>query len=163
MQIRSPRFSHLGAIPAKYTCEGTDCSPPLEWDGIPDETVSLVLIVDDPDAPDPEHPEGTYTHWVLYNLPPDSEGLAEGASDGGLPMGAREGLNDRLKTEWCGPCPPIGTHRYFFRLYALDCSLPGLAQPPTKADVESAMSEHIIAAAELVGRYHKHARRGKAA
>jgi Raf kinase inhibitor-like YbhB/YbcL family protein len=152
--IRSERFAHMGAIPKQYTCEGRDVSPPLAWENVPPETKSLVLIVDDPDAPDPAKPKMTWVHWVLYNLPPDSKGLPEGVAKGALPMGTGEGKNDWKRTGYGGPCPPIGRHRYFHKLYALDTVLSGLAAP-TKAEVEAAMKGHVLAKAELVGTYEK--------
>ncbi|RMG30761.1 MAG: YbhB/YbcL family Raf kinase inhibitor-like protein [Gammaproteobacteria bacterium] len=152
MEIRSPAFEHMGAIPMVYTCEGRDISPPLEFRGVPEEASSLVLIVDDPDAPDPQAPKMTWVHWVLYNLPPDTEGLPEGV--GVLPDGTLEGINDWGRTGYGGPCPPIGRHRYFFKLYALDCQLPDLEEP-NRQMLESAMQGHVIATAELVGTYEK--------
>ena len=138
-----------------YTCDGANISPPLEWTAIPEDTRSLVLIVDDPDAPDPRAPKMTWVHWVLYNIPPDVTSLAEGVSPGDHPTGAQEGLNDWKKASYGGPCPPMGRHRYFHKLYALDTVLKDLHKPG-KAEVEAAMSGHIIAEAELVGTYKKH-------
>ena len=154
MQISSPSFTPQGAIPAKYTCEGTDTSPPLAWSGVPPSTKSLALIVDDPDAPDPSAPRMTWVHWVVYNLPPQSTALGEGASGKSLPQGAREGVNDWKKPAYGGPCPPIGRHRYVFKLYALDIALPDLGRP-SKADVLKAMQGHVVGNAELVGTYEK--------
>ncbi len=139
---------------AKYTCEGSDIAPPLKWEGIPGGTRSLALIVDDPDAPDPAAPKMTYVHWVLYNLPPDTGGLPEGVSSTNLPAGTLEGLNDWRRTGYGGPCPPIGRHRYFFKLYALDMVLKDLKQP-TKDRLLKAMEEHVIEKAETVGTYQK--------
>ena len=153
MEILSPAFDHNGDIPTRYTCQGEDISPPLAWSGIPHETKSLVLIVDDPDAPDPEAPKMIWVHWVLYNLPPDSAGLPEGVVD--LPPGTGEGLNDWNDTGYGGPCPPIGRHRYFHKLFALDTVLEGLDRP-TKGDLETVMAGSILARAELVGTYKKH-------
>lgn len=141
-------------IPVQYTCQGEDVSPPLQWEGLPEETASLVLIVDDPDAPDPKAPKMTWVHWVLYNLPPGAIGLEEGVMTENLPTGTRQGLNDWKRTGYGGPCPPIGRHRYFHKLYALDTVLTGLDHP-TKAQVEAAMKGHIVAKAELVGTYEK--------
>jgi Raf kinase inhibitor-like YbhB/YbcL family protein len=152
MEISSTAFGHNASIPVKYTCEGDDVSPPLAWQGIPDGARSLVLIVDDPDAPDPEAPRMTWVHWLLYNLPPDSQGLGENV--GRLPPGTLEGLNDWKRTGYGGPCPPIGRHRYFHKLYALDVVLPDL-QRPTKAALERAMHGHILAQGELIGTYRK--------
>lgn len=154
LSITSPKFTDHGSIPTEYTCEGADVSPPLQWSGAPAGTKSLVLIVDDPDAPDPKKPQRIYVHWVLYNIPPGTHGLPEDASPNKLPAGAREGLNDWKRVGYGGPCPPIGRHRYFFKLYALDTELSGLDQP-TKAEVEQAMHGNIIAKAELVGTYEK--------
>jgi len=153
MQITSSSFTHQGMIPAKYTCEGSDTSPPLAWSGVPPSAKSLALIVDDPDAPDPKAPRMTWVHWVLYDVPPQTSSLAESASRA-PPPGTREGLNDWKKTGYGGPCPPIGRHRYFFKLYALDTVLPGLGKP-SKADLLKAMEGHVVGTAELVGTYQK--------
>jgi Raf kinase inhibitor-like YbhB/YbcL family protein len=152
LRITSTAFADGARIPAKYTCEGEDLSPPLAWSGAPQGTKSFVLIVDDPDAPDPAAPRMTWVHWVLYDLPPDAAGLAEGAR--ALPPGAKSGLNDWKRTGYGGPCPPIGRHRYFHKLYALDTKLSGLAKP-TKAEVEAAMRGHVLAEAQLMGTYQK--------
>jgi Raf kinase inhibitor-like YbhB/YbcL family protein len=152
MQIRSPSFKPNGSIPLKFTCQGEDVSPKLEFGGVPAGAKSLALVVDDPDAPDPAAPKTTWVHWVVYGLPANAEGLPEGA--GALPHGARAGLNDWHKPGWGGPCPPVGRHRYFFKLYALDADLGDLKQP-TKAALEQAMEGHILAKAELVGTYQK--------
>lgn len=152
MQISSSAFGHNGAIPAAYTCNGGDTSPPLAWSGVPAGTKSLVLIVDDPDAPDPAAPRMTWVHWLLYNLPPESQGLAEGIR--ALPPGTLEGVNDWRRTGYGGPCPPVGRHRYFHKLYALDTVLPDLGRP-TKAALEKAMQGHILDHAELLGTYQK--------
>lgn len=154
MVILSPSFTPGGPIPRVHTCEGDDTSPALAWTGVPAGARSLALIVDDPDAPDPAHPRLTYVHWVLYNLPPTCAGLAEGITPGALPAGTREGLNDWRRTGYGGPCPPIGTHRYFHKLYALDAVLPDLGTP-TKAELLQAMDGHVLALAELVGTYRK--------
>ncbi len=152
LEIRSPAFEHGGEIPARYTCQGEDVSPPLEFSGVPGGTRSLALIVDDPDAPDPAAPKMIWVHWVLYNLPPDCSGLPEAVSE--LPPGTGEGLNDWQRTGYGGPCPPIGRHRYFFKLYALDTELPGLGTP-TKGELLEAMRGHVIDEAELMGTYQK--------
>jgi Raf kinase inhibitor-like YbhB/YbcL family protein len=152
MQIVSSVFKHEGAIPSLYTCEGKDVSPPISWSDVPPGTKSLALIVDDPDAPDPQAPKMTWVHWVLYNLPPTSNGLPEGVKT--LPAGTKEGINDWKRTGYGGPCPPIGRHRYFHKLYALDIMLPDLKQP-TKAKLEEAMKGHILSEARLVGTYEK--------
>jgi Raf kinase inhibitor-like YbhB/YbcL family protein len=153
MELSSIAFAHGGDIPTRFTCEGQDTAPPLQWSGLPDAARSLALIVDDPDAPDPAHPQRTWVHWVLYDIPPRAGGLPEGAKP--LPDGAREGQNDWKRSGYGGPCPPIGRHRYFFKLYALDTALPQLAAPK-KAELEQAMQGHVIAQAELLGTYQKH-------
>jgi Raf kinase inhibitor-like YbhB/YbcL family protein len=155
--LASPAFKNQGEIPTKYTCEGQDISPPLSWSGVPEGTKSLVLIVDDPDAPDPKAPRMTWVHWVLYDLPPSSGKLPEAVAAKDLPKGTREGLSDWKRTGYGGPCPPIGRHRYFHKLYALDTILPDLGQP-TKADVEKSMQGHILASVELIGTYQKRGR-----
>ncbi len=126
LTIQSQGFKHEGMIPARYTCDGQDISPSLEWSGIPAAAKSLALIVDDPDAPDPAAPKMTWVHWVLYNIPTDAQGLLEGISAASLPAGTKEGGNDWGRTGYGGPCPPIGRHRYFFKLYALDTVLTDL-------------------------------------
>jgi Raf kinase inhibitor-like YbhB/YbcL family protein len=153
LSLSSTAFAHQAEIPREHTCEGKDVSPPLAWSGVPDGTSSLALIVDDPDAPDPTAPKTVWVHWVLYNLPPQAPGLAEGASRA-LPPGTLEGLNDWKRTGYGGPCPPIGRHRYFHKLYALDALLPDLGRP-TKAQLEEAMEGHVLARAELMGTYQK--------
>jgi Raf kinase inhibitor-like YbhB/YbcL family protein len=149
--IQSSAFSHNGAIPKEYTCEGEDRSPALEWSGFPPGTGSLALIVDDPDAPDPKAPKMTYVHWVLYDIPTSEMGIARGGRN---PEGARDGKNDWKKTGYGGPCPPIGRHRYFFKLYALDAML-GDLETPTKDELLKAMKGHVLGQAELVGTYQK--------
>jgi len=152
MELTSTAFAPQGVIPRRYTCEGEDIAPPLLWSGVPDATRSLVLIVDDPDAPDPAAPQRTWVHWVLVDIPPGAAGLPEGGHP--LPAGTRAGLNDWHRQGYGGPCPPIGRHRYFFKLYALDTTLPALHQP-TKAAAEQAMQGHVLARTELVGTYQK--------
>ena len=152
MHITSSAFDNQGAIPVLYTCEGRDVSPPIAWSDVPPGTKSLVLIVDDPDAPDPAAPKMTWVHWLLYNLPPTTNGLPESVKT--LPDGTREGVNDWERTGYGGPCPPIGRHRYFHKLYALDTMLPDLKQP-TKSKLEEAMKGHILSEAQLVGTYQK--------
>jgi Raf kinase inhibitor-like YbhB/YbcL family protein len=151
LSIRSERFTAGGEIPAQYTCEGKDTAPPLSFSGVPAGTKSLALIVDDPDAPDPKAPRVTWVHWVLANLPPETAGLPEGGKP--LPAGTREGLNDWKRTGYGGPCPPIGRHRYFFKLYALDRMLD--VTRPTKDELLRAMQGHILGQAELIGTYEK--------
>lgn len=152
--ISSPAFEAGGSIPTRFTCEGDDCSPALAWSGIPPGAKSLALIVDDPDAPDPAKPKMVYVHWVLYNLPPDSTGLPEAAAVAALPAGVREGTNDWKRTGYGGPCPPIGRHRYFFKLYALDAMLPDLGAV-AKPELLKAMEGRILAQAEVIGTYQK--------
>lgn len=154
MKITSGAFVDGGSMTAKYTCEGQNISPPLQWAGVPDGTRSLVLIVDDPDAPDPAAPKMTYVHWVLYNLPIDINGLSEGTAQTDLPVGTLEGLNDWQRTGYGGPCPPIGRHRYYFKLYALDVVLENLAEP-TKDQLLAAMEGHVLEQAQVVGTYQK--------
>lgn len=150
LELTSPAFDANASIPREHTCEGADTPPPLRWSGAPAEAKSVALIVDDPDAPDPNAPKRTYVHWVVYDIPPTATSL-EGGS---LPAGARDGTNDWNRTGYGGPCPPIGRHRYFFKLYALDTTLGDLAEP-TKAELEHAMEGHVLAHAELVGTYEK--------
>jgi len=153
-RISSPAFAPNGTIPSKYTCEGADISPPLEWSGAPDGTRSFALIVDDPDAPDPAKPQRVYVHWVVYNIPVTAAKLAENAASTGLPHGAMHGTNDWGKQTYGGPCPPIGRHRYFFKLYALDAELKGLNNP-TKAQLEKAMKGHALENTQVIGTYEK--------
>ncbi|HXE58026.1 MAG TPA: YbhB/YbcL family Raf kinase inhibitor-like protein [Gemmatimonadales bacterium] len=154
LALTSPAFVHGGAIPKLYTCDGRDIAPPLQWTGVPQGARSLALIVDDPDAPDPAAPKRVWVHWVLYNIPPDASSLPEGATADDLPPGTREGLNDWNRTGYGGPCPPVGRHRYFHKLYALDAVLPDLGRAG-KAQVERAMEGHVLARAELVGTYQR--------
>ena len=152
LKLTSSSFADNGEIPTRYTCEGQDVSPPLAWSGVPANTRSLALIVDDPDAPDPAAPKLTWVHWLLYDIPASATGMPEGARD--LPPGTREGRNDWQRTGYGGPCPPVGRHRYFHKLYALDVLLPDLGKPD-KARLEAAMKGHVIAQAELIGTYQK--------
>lgn len=152
--ITSTAFPANGNIPSQYTCEGVDISPPLQWSGVPTGTRSLTLIVDDPDAPDPAAPKMTWVHWVLYNIPVEGQGLSEAVAPTSLPAGTLQGVNDWKRTGYGGPCPPIGRHRYFFKLYALDTVLPDLKKP-SKAQLEKAMRGHILAQGELIGTYQK--------
>ena len=154
MKLTSTAFAEGGGIPAKYTCVGADTSPPLAWSGLPAGTKSLALIVDDPDAPDPAAPKMTWVHWVLYNLPPDTASLAEGAGNRPVSPPVRSGLNDWSRTGYGGPCPPIGRHRYYHKLYALDTVLTDLGKP-TKAKLLDAMKGHVLAEAQLMGTYQK--------
>ena len=152
--LTSPAFAHKGEIPRQYTCEGEDVSPPLAWSGAPQGTKSFALIVDDPDAPDPSAPQRTWVHWVLYNLLSRARELPEAIVSDDLPAGAEEGKNDWGNLGYGGPCPPVGRHRYFHKLYALDLVLPDLGAP-TKSELESAMEGHVLAQTELVGTYQK--------
>jgi hypothetical protein len=154
LTLRSEDFSAQGEIPRVHTCEGDDRSPHLAWSGVPAATRSFALIVDDPDAPDPQAPKMVYVHWVLYNLPAEARVLVRGGADGDLPSGTRQGVNDWGRTGYGGPCPPIGRHRYFHRLYSLDTVLPDLGEV-TKTQLLEAMEGHILAMAELMGTYKK--------
>ncbi len=154
LRLTSPAFGHLGEIPKRHTCAGEDVSPPLAWTGAPAGTKSFVLVVDDPDAPDPAAPKVVWVHWVLYDLPASATSLAGGLTAAHLPPGAREGLNDWKRPGWRGPCPPAGRHRYFHKLYALDIVLPDLHRP-TKAALEKAFAGHVLARAELIGTYQR--------
>lgn len=154
LTINSPAFAAGGSIPAKYTCEGQDVSPALTWTGVPAGAKSVALVVDDPDAPDPAAPKRVYVHWVLYNIPATAAGLPEAVAASALPAGTREGTNDWNRTGYGGPCPPVGRHRYFFKLYALDAELPDLGNP-TKAELLKAMQGHILEHAEKIGTYQK--------
>jgi Raf kinase inhibitor-like YbhB/YbcL family protein len=154
IQLTSPSFENQKEIPKKFTCDGNDKSPELQWSGVPDGTKSLALIVDDPDAPDPANPRMTWVHWVLYNIPVAASSLSEGIKATDLPKGTLQGLNDWKRTGYGGPCPPIGQHRYFHKLYALDTVLPNLGQP-TKAKLEKAMEGHILSKGELIGLYQR--------
>ncbi|MCS7337824.1 MAG: YbhB/YbcL family Raf kinase inhibitor-like protein [Verrucomicrobiae bacterium] len=151
IQVTSPAFQDGKPIPSKYTCDGEDVSPPLNWTNVPPEAKSLVLISDDPDAP-----VGTWVHWVLYDLPPTTAGLSEGVPKSSeLPNGAKQGINDFRRIGYGGPCPPPGKpHRYYFKLYALDTML-GLKPGATKAEVEKAMKGHILAQGQLMGTYQR--------
>ena len=154
LTLTSSVFEDGASIPSKYTCKGNDISPPLLWKDVPDAAQSLVLIVDDPDAPDPSAPQTTWVHWVLYNIPPGTTQLSEHTTSANLPPGTREGVNDWGRTGYGGPCPPIGRHRYVHKLYALDTLLAELNHP-TKAKLESAMQGHILAHTQLIGTYQK--------
>jgi len=154
LSILSPAFSDRASIPDLYTCDGENVAPPLGWSGAPPRTTSFALIVDDPDAPDPAAPKRTFVHWVLYDIPASVRELAEGAGGAALPDGAREGVNDRGRAGYSGPCPPVGRHRYFFKLYALDTTLGDLGSP-TKADLERVMKDHVLERAEIVGTYQR--------
>lgn len=154
MKVTSNAFEQGASIPKRYTCEGEDLSVPLAWADVPAGTRSLALIVDDPDAPDPAAPKMTWVHWVLYNLPTSTSHLDQGIAPSQLPAGTLQGKNDWKRTGYGGPCPPIGRHRYFHKLYALDAMLPDLKQP-TKDQLLKAMQGHVLAQAELMGTYQK--------
>lgn len=151
MELRTSAFHPGGEFPAKFTCDGSDVSPPLSWTTPPDGTQSFALVMEDPDAPG-----GTWVHWILYDLPSGERALPEQVSpERTLPSGTRQGRNDFRKIGYGGPCPPPGAaHRYYFRLYALDTTLE-LRANATRAEVDRAMRGHILARAELMGRYRR--------
>ncbi len=151
LKVTSSAFTDGQPIPAKFTCEGKDVSPALQWTGAPPNTKSFALIADDPDAP-----AGTWVHWVLYDLPPNTSELAEGvAPKESLPNGAKQGINDFRKTGYGGPCPPPGKpHRYYFKVYALDAVL-GLKTGTTKQDLTRAFANHVLAEGQLMGTYQR--------
>lgn len=154
LAFNSSAFQDGAEIPSRHTCDGQDISPPLSWSGVPADAKSLVLIVDDPDAPDPAAPQRTWTHWLLYNIPPETSGLPEGVTPQDLPPGTKHGNNDWHRSGYGGPCPPIGRHRYFHKLYALDIMLTDLGTPD-KAHLEKAMQGHVVAQAHMVGLYQR--------
>jgi Raf kinase inhibitor-like YbhB/YbcL family protein len=150
MEITSTAFAEEGMIPRRFTCDGEDISPPLSWKGVPEGTKSLALIADDPDAP-----RKTWVHWVVFNLPAGSSGLPENVPpEKTLAGGGRQGTSDFGRIGYGGPCPPSGTHRYFFKLYALDAEL-GLAPGVTREELLQAMAGHVLAEAHLMGRYRR--------
>jgi len=151
--LESLAFTHDGDIPVRHTCDGEDCSPPLQWRDAPPLTRSFALIVDDPDAPDPDAPKHVWVHWLLYDIPASCTSLAEGVEHTGLPPGTRTGFNDSGDALWSGPCPPIGRHRYFFTLFALVDTLPDLGPRVHRADLDKAMHGHVLAQAQLMGHY----------
>jgi Raf kinase inhibitor-like YbhB/YbcL family protein len=155
MNLTSPVFTNQDTIPARYTCDGDDISPPLQWSGTPERTRSFVLIIDDPDAPDPAAPKRVWVHWVLYNLPASLTDISEGASARALGPGVRTALNDSGEHGYGGPCPPVGRHRYFHKLFALDTELPDLGPRAKIVDVEKAMAGHVLAEVALVGTYQR--------
>ncbi len=156
LKLTSSAFQDHGSMDARFTCQGNDASPPLAWSGAPAGTKSYALILDDPDAPDPAAPQTTWVHWVVYDIPAAVTSLPEGAAKA-MPAGSRDGLNDWERAGYGGPCPPIGRHRYFHKLYALDTVLPDLNQPDKKA-LLAAMQGHVLAVSELVGTYQKGSR-----
>jgi Raf kinase inhibitor-like YbhB/YbcL family protein len=150
MELTSPAFGEGGTIPGKYTCDGADVSPPLKWNALPTGTKSLALICDDPDAP-----VGTWVHWVFYDIPAETEGLPEGVAPIDHPEeGGTQGINDFRKIGYGGPCPPGGTHRYFFKLYALDTLL-NLSPGVTKKQLLNVMDNHIVGQTQLMGKYRR--------
>ncbi len=149
LSLSSPAFGDGETIPTVYTCDGRDISPPLQWRGVPEEAHSLAVVMDDPDAP-----AGTWVHWVVYNIPPDTAGLPEDTASGDLPAGAREGVNSWGRTGYGGPCPPSGEHRYMHKLYALDKVLSDLGNM-TKTELEQAFNGHVVERARLIGTYQR--------
>jgi Raf kinase inhibitor-like YbhB/YbcL family protein len=156
MHLMSNAFHEGQEIPLRFTCDGSDLSPPLQWRDVPAGTRSLALILEDPDAPDPKHPRQPFSHWVLYNIPPNTGSLEEAMANVDLlSTGAKLGVNDLHRPGYGGPCPSIGRHRYVHRLFALDTVLPDLAYP-TRGALLDAMEGHVLAVAELVGTYQRH-------
>ena len=153
MELRSPAFHEGTTIPVRHTCDGDGRSPPLDWSGVPAGSRSLVLIVDDPDAPDPAAPKRTWVHWIRYNLPAGSTGLPEAAGNHPPDPPALDAVTDNRRRGYHGPCPPVGRHRYFFRLLALDTVLPALGPDAHRSDVERAAQGHVLGQAELMGTY----------
>jgi Raf kinase inhibitor-like YbhB/YbcL family protein len=148
--LSSSTFEEGGTIPPKYTCDGEDMSPPLKWEGIPEGTRSIALISDDPDAP-----MGTWVHWVMWNIPPEARGLPEHVPpDPQLPDGSHQGITDFGRPGYGGPCPPSGTHRYYFKVYALGTTL-DLPTSARKADLLKAVEGHVLAEGQLMGRYSR--------
>ncbi len=154
MTLTSSAFKHEAELASRYTCDGSNVSPPLTFSDLPSGTKSLALIVTDPDAPDPKAPKMTWVHWVLYGLPADATGLREAIPAKGLPPGTLFGTNDWGRTGYGGPCPPIGRHRYVHTLYALDTVLADLDKP-TRAKLLAAMQGHVLQTAELIGTYQR--------
>jgi Raf kinase inhibitor-like YbhB/YbcL family protein len=155
LHLESSAFTAGGEIPARHTCDGADVSPPLAWVDPPQGTKSFALVVDDPDAPDPDAPRTVWVHWVVYDIPAEARSLPEAVrKNADLPKGARMGRNDWGKAAWGGPCPPRGRHRYFHKLYALDVAL-GDRGALTKKELETAMKGHVLGRVELVGTYER--------
>ena len=152
--LTSTVFERNGEIPARYTCEGENVSPPLSWSGAPAGTQGFVLVLEDPDAPDPSGPRMTWVHWTVYNIPKNITELPQAVRPEDLPAGAQEAGTDWMRPGYGGPCPPIGRHHYVFRLYALDRVLPAMHRA-RKAEVDRAMTGHILGQAVLVGTYKK--------
>lgn len=155
LTLQSSAFNNGDRIPPQYTCDGENISPPLDWSGVPEEAQSLVLVIDDPDAPDPRAPRMVWTHWIVYNIPTDTHGLPAAVTANQLPAGAEQGLNDWKKASYGGACPPVGRHRYFHKLYALDTKLK-LNGKVNKNKIEEAIKGHVIDSAELIGTYEKY-------
>jgi Raf kinase inhibitor-like YbhB/YbcL family protein len=153
LTLRSPAFEPDAPLPARFTCDRDDLSPPLTWAGAPPGTRSFALLVDDPDAPDPAAPKRVWVHWIRYNIPPEATGLPEGAGNRPPEAGARDAVTDAKAHGYHGPCPPIGRHRYFFHLFALDAVLPDLGPKAGRREFERAMDGHQIATATLMGTY----------
>lgn len=150
IQLTSSAFEEEDLIPSRYTCDGTDISPPLAWEGVPEATQSIAIISDDPDAP-----MGTWVHWVIYNIPPEKTGLSESIpNDETLADGTRQGISSFGETGYGGPCPPSGTHRYYFKIYALDRKI-DVVPIMDKDTIEEAMQGHILAQGQLMGRYKR--------
>jgi len=154
LTISSPTFENGAEIPKRYTCDGEDVSPELRFGGVPQGAKGLALIVHDPDAPDPKATRMDWVHWILYNLPPTTTVLREGVGAGDLPPGTLQGLNDWKRLGWGGPCPPIGRHRYFFQLHALNTALPDLDRP-SRPRLQKEMQGHLLGSAELMGTYQR--------
>ena len=148
LKVTSSAFTANEAIPSDFTCDGAEKTPPLSWSNVPADAKSIAILVDDPDAP-----KGTFTHWIVTNIPPSDTSLSEGGS---LPTGATAATNDKGATGYAGPCPPTGTHHYHFRVFALDTTL---TQPATRADFLREIKGHVLAKGELVGTYTKGAKR----
>ncbi len=150
LTLSSGAFEHESMIPARYTCDGEDISPDLKWDGVPEGTISFILICDDPDAP-----VGDWVHWLLFNIPESRRNLTEGfLLSRNRDEGIRGGTNDFRKVEYGGPCPPGGVHRYFFKIYALDVML-DIPEGVKKKDIEAAMKGHVLGEGQLMGRYSR--------
>ena len=153
LTIASPAFAPNGSLPARFTCDGDDLSPPMTWINPPVGIQSFGVLVDDPDCPDPAAPKRTWVHWIRYNLPPETRELAEGDGNRAPPDGVREALTDAGTRGYHGPCPPVGRHRYYFRLFALDCTLPDLGPKGRRQDLARAMEGHVLESAVLMGTY----------
>jgi hypothetical protein len=145
LRISSSAFGNNALVPVKYTCDGEDIAPPLSIEGVPEKARSLALVVDDPDAP-----AGTWVHWVVWNIDPKTAEIPEGS----VPQGARQGMNDFRRLDYGGPCPPSGTHRYFFKLYALDTLL-DLEKGADKAALERSLKGHLLAQTQIIGLYRR--------